>query len=105
MKEVVGLRAKTYSYSKYNNEEDKKTKATRKCVIKEKLKFQDNKNCLEAAQIKNKIINLEKNNIDVDSIKTDKKNSWRMINWYKKYTKDLEVKSIILFLQKLIRLL
>ena len=56
MKEVVGLRAKTYSYSKYNNEEDKKVKATRKCVIKEKLKFQDNKNCLEAAQIKNKLL-------------------------------------------------
>ena len=51
----------------------KKAKATRKCIIKEKLKFQDNKNCLEAAQIEKKIINLEKNNIDVDSIKTDQK--------------------------------
>ena len=42
----------------------KKAKATKKCVIKRKLKFQDYKNCLEAAQIENKISHLEKNNID-----------------------------------------
>ena len=49
MKEFVRLRAKTYSYLKYNNDkdEDKKAKCTRKCVIKRKLKFQDYKNCLE----------------------------------------------------------
>ena len=39
MKEFVGLRAKTYSYLKDNNDEDKKEKGT-KCVIR-KLKFQD----------------------------------------------------------------
>ena len=33
-KEFVGLRAKTYSYSKDNNHEDKKAKDTKKCVIK-----------------------------------------------------------------------
>ena len=38
MKEFVGLRAKTYSYLKDNNDEDKKEKGT-KCVIR-KLKFQ-----------------------------------------------------------------
>ena len=43
MKELVGLRAKTYSYLKDNNDEDKKAKATKKCVIKTKLKFQDYK--------------------------------------------------------------
>ena len=48
MKELVGLRAKTYSYLKDNNDEDKKAKGTRKCVIKRKRKFQDYKNCLEA---------------------------------------------------------
>ena len=51
MKEFVGLRAKTYSYLKDNNDEDKKTKGTKRCVIKRKLKFQDYKKCLEAAQI------------------------------------------------------
>ena len=55
MKELFGLRAKTYSYLKENNDEDKNTKGIKKCVIKRKLKFQDYKNCLEAAQIKNEI--------------------------------------------------
>ena len=32
----------------------KKAKGTKKCVIKRKLKFEDYKNCLEAAQIENK---------------------------------------------------
>ena len=54
VKEFVGLRAKTYSYLKDNNE-DKKTKDTIKCVMKRKIKFQDYKNCLEAAQIENKL--------------------------------------------------
>ena len=45
MKEFVGLRAKTYSYLKDNNDENKKAKGTKKCVIKRKLKFQDYKNC------------------------------------------------------------
>ena len=39
MKKIVGLRAKTYSYLKDNNDEDKKAKCTKKCVIKRKLKF------------------------------------------------------------------
>ena len=38
-------------------------------VIKKSLKFQDYKNCLEAAQSENKISHLEKNNIDIDSRK------------------------------------
>ena len=37
--------------TKDNNDEDKKAKATKKLIIKRKLKFQDYKNCLEAAQI------------------------------------------------------
>ena len=49
----------------------KKAKGIKKCVIKRKLKFQDYKNCLEAAQIENKINHLEKNKIDVDSFKED----------------------------------
>ena len=49
-----GLRVKTYRYLKENNDKNKKAKA-KKNVIKEKLKFQNYKNCLEAAQIENKI--------------------------------------------------
>ena len=69
MKEFVGLVAKTYSYWKDNNDEDKNPKGTKKCIIKRKLKFEDYKNCLEAAQTENKINHLEKNEIDVNSLK------------------------------------
>ena len=58
MKEFFGLRAKTYSYLKDNNDEDKKAK--KKCFKKRKLKFQYHKNRLEAGQIENKIDYLEK---------------------------------------------
>ena len=39
MKEFVGLRANTCSYLKDINDEDKKAKDTKKCVIKKNLKF------------------------------------------------------------------
>ena len=45
---------------KDNNDDDKKAKDTKRCVIKGKLKFQDCKNCLEAAQIQDNIKCLEK---------------------------------------------
>ena len=69
MKQFVGLKAKTYSYLKDNNDEDKKAKDTKKCVIKRKLKFKDYKKYLKAAQIENKITYLEKHKIDADSLK------------------------------------
>ena len=74
MKTFVGLRAKTYSYLRYNNDEDKNVKDTKTCVIK-KIKFQDNKNYSEAAQLENKIKNLEKNETDVDNLKDFIKNN------------------------------
>ena len=43
-----------------NNDEDKKEKCTKKCVIKRKIKFEDYKNCLKAAQIENKLNHLGK---------------------------------------------
>ena len=49
MKEFFRLGAKTCSYLRDNNDEDKKAKGTKKCFIKRKLKFQYYKNCLEAA--------------------------------------------------------
>ena len=60
MEEFIGLRAKTYSYLKENNGEDKKKqKAQKKSVVKRKLKFQDYKNCLVSPQITSKINHLE----------------------------------------------
>ena len=47
----------------------KKAKATKKSVIKRKFQFQIYQNCLEAAQIENKINHLEKNKTDVDTLK------------------------------------
>ena len=43
MKESFGLRAKTSSYLKDNNDKDKTSKGIKKCLIKRKLKFQDYK--------------------------------------------------------------
>ena len=40
MNEFVWLRAKTYSYLKYDGSEDKKAKGTKKCILKRKLKFE-----------------------------------------------------------------
>ena len=79
MKEFIRLRANTYSCLKDNNDKDKKGKGTKKCVIKRKLKFEDYKNSLEAAQIENKINYLEKNEIDVDSLSKHQK-EFRKIN-------------------------
>ena len=59
-REFVGLIAKTYSYLKDNNDEDKKAKGTKKSVVKGKLKFQDYENCLRATKIENEINYLEK---------------------------------------------
>ena len=50
-KKFVGLTAKTYSYLIENNDEDKKAKSTKKCIIKRRLEIQDYKNSLEVAQI------------------------------------------------------
>ena len=43
MTKFVGLRAKTYSCLIDDGSEDKKTKNTRKCVIKRKLKLENYK--------------------------------------------------------------
>ena len=73
MKKFVGLEAESYNYLKDNNNEDKEAKGTKKCVTKRKLEFQDCRNCLEAAEIKNKLNHLEKSKIDVDSLEEDQK--------------------------------
>ena len=53
----------------------KKAKETKNCDIKRKLKFEDYKNCLEAAQIGNKINHLEKMKLMRIVLKKMKKNS------------------------------
>ena len=44
--ESVTLRPKTYSFLTDDDKEDKKAKGTEKCIIKNKIKFNDYKKCL-----------------------------------------------------------
>ena len=46
MTEFVALRAKAYAYLDDDGNEHKKSKDTKRCVIKQKLMFQNLKNCL-----------------------------------------------------------
>ena len=47
----------------------------KKSVIRRKLKIENYKNSLEVTQLENKINYLEKNEINIDSLKKDKKES------------------------------
>ena len=69
MTKFFGLRAKTYNYLINDGSEDEKSKVTRKCAVKRKLKFENYKNCLRVTQLENKIKHLEKTKINIDSIK------------------------------------
>ena len=69
MTKFVGLRAKTYIYLIDGDSKDRKAKGTKKCVVKRKLKFENCKNCLEAIQLENNKNYLEKNKINIDSLK------------------------------------
>ena len=75
MKEFAEFKRKTDSYLKCNNDQDKKEKGTKTCIIKRTHEFEDYRNGLEAAQIENKINHLEKNKIDVHSPKEFIKNN------------------------------
>ena len=51
MKEFCALRAKTYSYLMDDNSEVKKSKGTKKCVIKRELMFENYTDCLSNDKI------------------------------------------------------
>ena len=57
-----------YRYLTDRNDESKKTKGTKQCIIKRKAKFEDFINCLEATQLNDKIIQLNHNKTDVKTI-------------------------------------
>ena len=75
MAEFAALNPKTHSYLTNNNDENKKTKGTKKYAIKQKLEFEDYKNCLKANQLENETNHLEKTKLDTDSLKQITKNS------------------------------
>ena len=49
IKKIFGLRLKTYSYLKDNNDESKKAKGAKRCIIKRKLKFENYKKYFETS--------------------------------------------------------
>ena len=63
------MRPKTYSYITDGNDGNKKSKCTKKCVIKRKLQFEDYKHFLEGTELENNINQLEKYKLDVDSLR------------------------------------
>ena len=67
MTKFVALRGKIYSHLKDSGCEVKKTKVTKKCVIKRKFQFEKYKNCLEATKPYNKRNCIEENKIDKKS--------------------------------------
>ena len=60
MKIFVGIRAKAQNYLIDDRSQDKKGKSSKRCVIKRKLKFGNDRNCLEATQLEIKINHLDK---------------------------------------------
>ena len=65
MIELAALRPKTYSCLTDNNDENKISKSTKKCVIKRNLELEDCKHWLEVVHLEHKIIQLERNKRDV----------------------------------------
>ena len=68
MAKFVGLRAKIYSYVLDDGKEDKKAKRTQKICQKTEIKFENDKNVLEATQLDNEIKCLEKSKINTGSL-------------------------------------
>ena len=64
----------------------KRQRGTKRCVVKRKLKFHTQKNCLKAAQIKNIMNYLEEKGTN-DSLKEDLKNSKKKKANFKNTTK------------------
>ena len=52
----VALKPKTYSYLIDEGSENEKSKGTKHCAIKTKIKFENDKTCLRATQLYNKIV-------------------------------------------------
>ena len=69
MTKFVGSGAKSFSYLTDDGTEDKKANAQKRMSKKSKLKFENYKNYLEVTQLDNKIKYLEKNKINIDSLK------------------------------------
>ena len=75
MKEFCALRAKTYSYLMDDNSEVKKSKGTKKCVIKRELMFENYKDCLFNGEV---ILNSQQKDLKAIIIKCTQKKLIRL---------------------------
>ena len=78
--EFAALRAKAKSYLKDDGDQDKKAKGTKRCVIKQKRKFENYKVCLEAIKYQKEIKQLEKDNFVMIIVEKIIKKSLKAIN-------------------------
>ena len=79
MKKYFRLRVKAYIYLKENNDEDKKQNVQNSAPQKENLNLKIINLFRNSSNWKwNK--RLEENKIDVDCLKEDQKNSWKIVN-------------------------
>ena len=69
MVEFSTFRTKTCNYLRDDRHENRKAQGTKKCAIKQKFKFEDYKNCLVVAQLKNKLNQQEKNKVTAESLR------------------------------------
>ena len=65
--ELVVLRPRAYYYLIDEGDENERANNTKRCVIKQNLKFKDYKNFLEANQLQNGLSLLERHDIEVDN--------------------------------------
>ena len=72
-KEFLGLKMKTYSYSKDSNDEDKNATGTKKYIIKRKLIYQGLQKLLRSSLNRQQNKLFKKKKFDVDSPKEDQK--------------------------------
>ena len=71
MTQIAAFRPKRYSYITNDDDENKKAKGTKKCVKKNPRLIK--RNCLEVTQLENKINQIEKNILDVHSLRENYK--------------------------------
>ena len=75
MKEFAALRPKIFDYLTDDSDENKKKQQVQEmCVIKQNLKFKYYKNFLEGIQLEDKINQLEKSKLPMDSLWLNHKN-------------------------------
>ena len=67
------MRPKSCSYFIDNSHKNEKTKGTKKCVIKRKIKFESYKGCFEATQPEIKMNQLQKNKLSAETLEENHK--------------------------------